>query len=295
MGDTDTADFSSLVKLMTIGERYTFEDIVTQADEAGIFERLLSDKDKDEQLSRKAKSSFGKLLCKYAGRRVDASGTTFVVEGKGRGRRFTLLARHGTHGRHGVSPSLETATFYKELTDHDDHDYHTNSLGEATGFEEPHDQPPCEPRAPSAGSEAVSTSRQASDAEASETCNLRQQWAEVLANVIKTHPLIGQWLSNWEKVTLDGEILRVSFPSSYAGLLRTPVALKPAALIKSLWAGLHGRNVEFRPQANGEPPPHNPHATCNAPVASDFENDPGIDAAIEQFGASLIDEGKNQH
>jgi hypothetical protein len=109
MGDTDGADFSTLVKSMNWGKRYSFEELVAKADEGGLFERLLSDRDRDDSLSRRAKSAFGKLLTRYRGRCISSSGDIFAVEGKGRERRFAILRSHGRHGLGGISPSLENA------------------------------------------------------------------------------------------------------------------------------------------------------------------------------------------
>ncbi len=110
MGDTDGADFSALVKSMDRGKRYTFEDLFVKADEAGLFERLLSDRDRDDNLTRRAKSAFGKLLSRYGGRLISSSGDIFAVEGKGRERRFAIIQSHGRHGLGGISPSLENTS-----------------------------------------------------------------------------------------------------------------------------------------------------------------------------------------
>jgi hypothetical protein len=131
MGDTDTADFSALVERMTAGERYTFEDVATAADEAGLFERILSDRDREGALTRGAKSKFAKLLARYDRRRVTANGI-FAVEGKGKTRRFVLLAGHGGHGGHGVSPHRENDVFSKRPKHHADH-AHRVSPTEKTG------------------------------------------------------------------------------------------------------------------------------------------------------------------
>jgi len=121
MGDTDTADFSALAGLMKPGERYTFAELVAAAEDAGLFERLTTDRD-NNGLARGAKSAFAKLLTKYDRRRVTANGV-FRVEGKGKTRKFAVLG-HGGHGGHGVSPDIEKHHFSKRPKDHADHADH---------------------------------------------------------------------------------------------------------------------------------------------------------------------------
>ena len=116
MGDTDGADFFTLMESMDRGKRYTFERLFAKADEAGLFEKLLSDRDRDDKLSRRAKSAFGKLLSRYKGRSISSSGDAFTIEGKGRERRFAVTRSHGRRGLTGISPSLENSIFSKRAT-----------------------------------------------------------------------------------------------------------------------------------------------------------------------------------
>lgn len=126
MGDTDTVDFAELVKAMKHGEEYMFEDIAEMAETSGLFERILADRDKDGELSRKAKSRLAKLIGRYAGRQV-APGVRFISTGKGRSRRYAL---HGGHGGHGVSANGETTQKPNRAKDHDDHDDHDTGQGD---------------------------------------------------------------------------------------------------------------------------------------------------------------------
>ena len=98
MGDTDTSDFSSLAALMQPGQLYTFADLAALAEDAGLFERILNEKDKDGGISTRAKATLARVLTRYDRRRVTAA-ATFHVHGKGHSRRYSL---HGPHGPHGV-------------------------------------------------------------------------------------------------------------------------------------------------------------------------------------------------
>ena len=120
MGDTDTADFSTLAGLMQPARRYTFAELVTIAEDAGLFERLTADRDKEHGLSTKSKATLARVLTRYDRRRATAA-AVFRVEGKGHSRRYFL---HGPHGPHGVSPLLEKPPFPikpKHRADHADH------------------------------------------------------------------------------------------------------------------------------------------------------------------------------
>jgi hypothetical protein len=113
MGDTDTADFAALVANLEPGKRYTFPEIVEKADAAGLFERILSDRDKDDGLSRAAKRRFSDLLGKFDRRRVAAS-RIFTVEGKGHSRRYVVISSrqpHDTHDTHDILAFLEKTQF----------------------------------------------------------------------------------------------------------------------------------------------------------------------------------------
>jgi hypothetical protein len=126
MGDTDTADFAELVTLMDPGTDYKFEDVVGIANDAGLFEHILSDRDNTEVLTRRAKSKLSNVLKRYAGRRIESS-TRFVVEGKGHSRRYRL---HGLHGQHGVSPDKKKGGFPKAAKGHANHADHANTGAE---------------------------------------------------------------------------------------------------------------------------------------------------------------------
>jgi hypothetical protein len=134
MGDTDTANFSTLAGLMEPARRYTFAELVAVAEGAGLFERLTADRDKDG-LAKGAKSAFAKLLIRYDRRRVTAT-AMFRVAGKGHSRRYF---KHGPHGPHGVSPQLENPHFRIRPEYHADHadraHYRENEPGqEAVGL-----------------------------------------------------------------------------------------------------------------------------------------------------------------
>jgi len=120
MGDTDTADFAALVALMKPREEYAFGDLTTMAEGAGLFERIISDTDKDGNLSPRGKQRLAKLLARYAGRQVTA-GLRFMATGKGHGRRYSL---QGPQGPQGVSANKENAqnpNRAKDLADLADH------------------------------------------------------------------------------------------------------------------------------------------------------------------------------
>lgn len=120
MGDTDTADFAQLVKGMKPGTRYTFEDVVEMVDQAGLFEWIMSERDKEE-LSRAGKRRLAGLLTRYDRRRVTATGR-FAVEGKGRNRRYAVRECHDRHDRHDVSPPIENTQNCKRPEHDDSHD-----------------------------------------------------------------------------------------------------------------------------------------------------------------------------
>lgn len=102
MGDTDTADFAKLGKVMAPDDPMTFDEIATTCDERGLFERVITRGD-DGSLTLASKSKFAKLLGRYDRRRVSAT-DIFVIEGKKRTRRYTRK-RDGGDGGDGVSPS----------------------------------------------------------------------------------------------------------------------------------------------------------------------------------------------
>lgn len=123
MGDTDTADFQKLAGMMASGTRYSFPEIVTMAVDAGLFERVTSDKSNNgEELSKSARSKLSKLLGRFDRRRV-TSQAVFKIEGQGKTRKYAVVG-HGGNGGHGVSPVLEKCLFPIGLEDHADHADH---------------------------------------------------------------------------------------------------------------------------------------------------------------------------
>ena len=88
MGDTDTRDIAKLGAEMVIGTRYTFAQITTLSDDHGLFERFTSDRE-GEELSKRAKSAFPKMLRQYD-RRTIAQGLKFAIEGTGHARRYLV-------------------------------------------------------------------------------------------------------------------------------------------------------------------------------------------------------------
>jgi len=114
---------------------------------------------------------------------------------------------------------------------------------------------------------------------------VRGRWNKIAAEIAAKHPLRSEWLDSAQEIEeQDGE-LRVVFPANKAKLLQTPVVKEQGALIEELWKKSTGRKVAFRPEATGEVVAE--RAPSPVPVTDDFENDPGIEAAIELFGATL--------
>jgi hypothetical protein len=284
MGDTDAADFSALVGLMEAGERYTFEQVDIMADAAGLFERILSDRDKEGALSRGAKSRMAKLLCRYDRRQV-AAGAVFAVEGKGHSRRYVL---HGQHGPHGGSAGNEKTNFSKGLKDHADHATMRENEGVYSVA------PPITPAdgPPTSGTDEQHTVQARIPPDVlsltiSETASLEDRWRAVLSRVTERHPLKSSWLGQWQEVALEGDTLRVSLPGNHADLLRTPVALQHAALIEKLWSAYFGQKIEFCPEATCKDVP-SPQVNFSAPFSREnFENDPGIEAAIARLAETF--------
>jgi hypothetical protein len=104
--DLDGSDMRELVTAMG-SEPQTFDEIVSLAREKGLFERLLAG---EGELKPSDKSAFGKLLKRYD-RRVFSEGKRFLVDGKGRSRRFMVLteaeALARSQGQQGVSTEPE--------------------------------------------------------------------------------------------------------------------------------------------------------------------------------------------
>ena len=91
MGDTDSSDIGRLATVLTLRERYRFADLVGVCAANGLFARFTDGvEDSDtSSMSPADKAKFGKLLLGYD-RRTIAPGLTFLVEGRGRDRRFRL-------------------------------------------------------------------------------------------------------------------------------------------------------------------------------------------------------------
>ena len=121
---------------------------------------------------------------------------------------------------------------------------------------------------------------------------MRGTWDAIAAEISAKHPLRSEWLDSARDVVEESGELRVVFPSNKAKLLQTPVVKEQGILIEELWKKSTGRKVAFRPEATGEVIAE--RALSPVPVTDDFENDPGIEAAIELFGATLEPEEANQ-
>jgi len=120
----------------------------------------------------------------------------------------------------------------------------------------------------------------------------RKIWEKIAAEIAAKQPLRSEWLDSAQDIIEEGGELRVILPPGKARLLQTPVVREQGALIEGLWLKLTGRKIAFLPQATGETIVENRPAPI--PVSDDFENDPGIAAAVELFGATLEPEETNQ-
>jgi 5S rRNA maturation endonuclease (ribonuclease M5) len=90
-GDIDTLDLENLAKVMGVDLAYAFKDIVAMCGKHGLFERFIDDTDELGQLSRQAKSGFGKILKSFDKRLVSGMGH-FHVTGKGHYRRYAVVS-----------------------------------------------------------------------------------------------------------------------------------------------------------------------------------------------------------
>jgi hypothetical protein len=102
--DVDGSDMRELVVEVLGTEPVKFDELVAQAREKGLFERIIGS-DGDGELKPADKSALGKLLKRYD-RRVFSGGRSFVIDGKGRARTFRIVVRTGRTGRIGVSTKL---------------------------------------------------------------------------------------------------------------------------------------------------------------------------------------------
>jgi DNA polymerase-3 subunit gamma/tau len=119
------------------------------------------------------------------------------------------------------------------------------------------------------------------------TGSVRDIWQKVVAEISEKQSIRSAWLEEAQDMCEESGSLRVVFPASKEKQIRTPVAKEQGLLIQELWEKLTGRKVAFRPEATGEVVAEKPKISAAVPTADDFENDPGIEAAIELFGATL--------
>ena len=146
---------------------------------------------------------------------------------------------------------------------------------------------PARPAARAAAKTAPPVAKPASPAPRPESTDTKSVWQSIVADISEKHAIRSVWLERAQDVQEEDGTLRVVFPSDQAKLLKTPVVAEQGKLIEELWRKLTGRAVKFKPEATGEVVAVAPRTGGAAPVADDFENDPGIEAAIELFGATL--------
>lgn len=111
-------------------------------------------------------------------------------------------------------------------------------------------------------------------------------WRSIVQEITARHPLRSAWLDHADEVTEEDGALRVVFPRNQAKQIEAPHAKEQTKLIEELWHKATGRKVHFRPEATGEPAVETA-ASAPVPTSDNFENDPGIEAAIELFGATI--------
>ena len=112
-------------------------------------------------------------------------------------------------------------------------------------------------------------------------------WPQVVAAIVAKQSIRSAWLEDAQEVIEEEGILQVIFPANLEKQIRTPVAKDQGKLIEGLWLKLSGRRIAFRPQATAEVMAEKESSTAPVPTADDFENDPGIEAAVVLFGATL--------
>ncbi len=116
--------------------------------------------------------------------------------------------------------------------------------------------------------------------------DIKKVWSAVVDDISAKHSIRSAWLDEAQDISEEDGELRVVFPSTKEKQIRTPMAKEHGKLIEDLWLKLTGRKVAFRPEATGEIAVATP-SEAPVPTAHDFENDPGIAAAVELFGATL--------
>ena len=117
--------------------------------------------------------------------------------------------------------------------------------------------------------------------------DVRGIWQSIVHQITAQQPLRSAWLDHADEVSEEDGALRVVFPRNQDKHIQTPHAKEQAKLIEEMWRQATGRKVVFRPEATGEAVAVAAPAQAPSPTADDFENDPGIEAAIELFGATL--------
>jgi len=152
--------------------------------------------------------------------------------------------------------------------------------------------PPTRPQARAAAPTPVAVAAKPAAVVREVTCaDAKDAWRRVVSEISAKHAIRSAWLERAQDVREEKGALVVVFPSDQAKLLKTPVVKEQGVLIEELWKKLTGRAVAFRPEATGEVVADVVRPASNAPTTDDFENDPGIEAAIELFGATLEPEG----
>jgi DNA polymerase III subunit gamma/tau len=115
----------------------------------------------------------------------------------------------------------------------------------------------------------------------------RPVWEKIVAQILQEHAISSVWLDEAGEVFEEGGKLRVIFPVSQVRQMRTPAAVEQAALIEKRWHEMTGRRVVFTPEATAPVAAAAPRPAADTPTTNDFTNDPGIEAAIELFSATL--------
>ena len=141
--------------------------------------------------------------------------------------------------------------------------------------------------APSPATVAKPAERKSAPIAVAKSADPQKVWQDVVAAVAERYAIRSAWLERTQEVHEEDGVLRVVFPSDQEKLLKTPVVKEHGALIEDLWMKATGRKISFRPEATGKVVASAPRAGSATPLADDFENDPGIEAAIELFGATL--------
>ena len=169
---------------------------------------------------------------------------------------------------------------------------HTADLDEVldtlAGLRAGDDTPPPRPLARATAPTPVAVAaKPAAPIREAEAADVQELWKQVVSEISAKQAIRSAWLERAQDVREEKGALVVVFPADQAKLLKTPVVKEQGALIEGLWKKLTGRAIAFRPEATGEVVADVMRPASNAPTTDDFENDPGIEAAIELFGATL--------